>query len=143
MTDRRGYQVWMSMGGGGCSWSHNASTKSSSHFYQLHHFYMHNPTLLSLSPYLSYAAIPPPYPLSTFQLLPLLYHTYESQQKVLHIFHFSTLTILTQPFLSTDTSPSARLNLQACCTTSQFCQNPPSLLLTFHFHTTCFASLLN
>ena len=64
-----------------------------------------------------------------YQLLPLLCHTRASQQKVLHIFHFSTLTILTQPFLSTDNSPSASLNLQACCTTSQFCQNP-SLLLT-------------
>ena len=65
-----------------------------------------------------------------YQLLPLLCHTHACQQKVFYIFHFFTFT---QPFLSIDTSPSARLNLQASCMTSQFCQNPSlrfTLILT-------------
>ena len=75
---------------------------------------MHNPALLSLS--LSSICCTPFHHLI---LLNLISFSLSSAIPV-HLDKKCSMssTILTQPFLSTETSPSAGLNLQACCTTS-------------------------
>ena len=45
-----------------------------------------------------------------------------------HIFHLSTVTLFTYPFLSFQSMPSARLHLKRCSTSPQLYQNPPLAL---------------
>ena len=110
-----------------CSSSHalsqTASAKSSPHFCQHHYSYMHCSTLLQLSLSSKFCH-------TTFSLINLTSFSLSSAT-LLHLINkcstsstSSLWQLLHSLLFSTHALPSTSLNLQTCCTASQFSQNP-------------------